>query len=164
MPWGRTSSRTTAGSGPGRSPWRGRSAHGSTLRDEAGVRGTTDSEWLAALWRTRLRQAPDRGAAAALRATLPEVRDLAIQHQGGISANLVLVGPAGFLAVRFADPGPAPSLYLAEGHPRWPGGVMIASEPIDETDCWQAVPPSTFVQVDGRGVCVEPLGIPGEVI
>ena len=131
--------------------------------DEAEVRGTTDSEWLAALWRTHLRRAPDRGAGGALRAALREVRDLAIRHQGGISANLVLVGPSGFLAVRFADPGPAPSLYLAEGHPRWPGGVMIASEPIDEADCWRAVPPSSFVQVDGRGVCVEPLWPTGEV-
>ena len=130
---------------------------------EAEVRGTTDSEWLAALWRTHLREAPDRGAAGAMRVTLRLVRDLAIQSGGGVSANLVLLGPSGFIAARFADPGPAPSLHIAEDHPRWPGGVMIASEPLDSSDRWRPVPPSTLVEIDGRGVCVEPLRDPGEV-
>ena len=142
-------------------PWPGHLARAVRERvdaeEEAQVRGTTDSEWLLALWRTRLRRSPGRGECEALREALREVSDLAAGLGGGISANLVRLGPSGFLAARFAEPGPAPSLYLGRDHPGWPGGVMVASEPIDEAGPWEVVPPSSLVRVDENGVTIEPL-------
>jgi len=128
--------------------------------DEASVRGTTDSEWFAALWRTHLGRSAGGDSAEALRSALREVVDLASRHGGGVSANLVLADAEGFLAVRFADAGPAPSLYMSRDESRWPGGTMVASEPLDDAEGWRAVPAMSLVRVDGRGARTEPLWNP----
>lgn len=123
--------------------------------DEATLRGTTDSEWLGALWRTLLRESggaadhPARG----LRDSLRYLHDLTARHGGGVSANLALLSPRELLAARFAEPGPAPSLYVARD---WRGGAVVASEPLDSGPGWEAVPPSSLVRVTAAGVAVEP--------
>ena len=129
---------------------------------EDAVRGTTDSEWLVALWRTHLGRSPGIDAAGALRLALREAADLAADHGGGLSANLIACEESGFFAVRFAEPGPSPSLYLSEGGPRWPGGAVVASESLDDEGDWRAVPESTLVRVDGRGAHLEPLWPSGD--
>ncbi len=125
--------------------------------EEALVRGTTDSEWFAALWRTHLGRSVSGDAAQALRTALREVVELASHHGGGITANLILADVNGFLAIRFADVGPAPSLYLSRDESRWPGGTMVASEPLDDACGWREVPAMSLVRVDGRGARTEPL-------
>jgi glutamine amidotransferase len=122
---------------------------------EADVKGSTDGEMLGALWRTQRKRSGD--AAAALRATLRTARSLAAEHGGEMTANILLAHSGGLLAVRFADPGPANSLYCLSGEPRWHGGAIVASEPLDEGPGWREVEPSSLVRVDGAGLRIEPL-------
>ena len=56
-----------------------------------------------------------------------------------------------------AQGGPVPSLYLLHDDARWPGGTLVASEPLDDAAGWRAVPPATLVRVDAGGVRSEPL-------
>lgn len=125
--------------------------------DRRSVRGTTDSEWLLALWRSNLRRLYGGDEAEALRFTLREVADLAGRHGGGISANLIVADGSGFLAVRFAEPGPAPSLYISRHESLWRGGVMVASEPLDDSPGWRAVPESTLLRAQRGRAVAEPL-------
>ena len=142
-------------------PWSGALAR--DLRErvapeaEAAVRGTTDTEWLVALWRTHFARSPINDAVGAWRSALREAADLAAKRGGGVSANLLMVEASGFVAIRFAEPGPAPSLYLSQAGSRWPGGVVVASEPLDAAEHWQSVPESSLVRVDESGVRLEVL-------
>ena len=130
---------------------------------EAEVRGSTDGEMLGALWRTEFRRAGGRDAAGALRAALRIALDETLERDGEVHANLILADASGFLATRFAHPGEPGSLYLLEDDPRWPGGRLVASEPLDDAPGWREVPPSSLVRADAEGVRVEPLAVePGE--
>jgi len=145
-------------------PWP--SPLGKAIRDrldpdhEADVRGATDSELLGALWRTHFRRTGGQDAAEALRTTLKVARDLAMAHDGGqIKASIILADGSGLVAARFADPGPPPTLYLLEDEPRGAGGVVLASEPIDDGPGWREVEPSTLVRCGPGGVHLEALGL-----
>jgi glutamine amidotransferase len=118
------------------------------------VRGSTDAELLGALWRTERRR---HGLRAAFRVAL----DLARRHGGGLNANALLCGVDGLIAARFASEGEPHSLYTLADEPRWPGAVLIASEPLDDAPGWRAVPPSMLVVVDRDGLRVEPLDLDG---
>src|SRR4051794_19329032 len=84
---------------------------------EADVRGATDGELMGALWRTHFRRTDCRDAAAALRTMLREVRDLAREHDGEVKTNLILAAHTEVLAVRYAEPAEANTLYYLEGEP-----------------------------------------------
>ncbi|QDV39585.1 class II glutamine amidotransferase domain-containing protein [Tautonia plasticadhaerens] len=145
------------------SPWPGPLSR--AIRDrldadhEAEVRGATDGELLGALWRTHFRRAGGRDAGAALRATLREATDLARDHDGHVKTNVILADADGLLAVRYADDGPGNSLYTLASEPRWAGGVVVASEPLDDGPGWHEVGPDTLVRGDARGLSREPLGL-----
>jgi glutamine amidotransferase len=126
---------------------------------EADLRGATDGEMLGATWRTHFRHTGDRDAAKALRSVLREVRDLAREHDGEIKTNLILADATEILAIRYADPGEPNTLYYLAGEPRWHGGALVASEPLDEGPGWHEVGPDTLVRVDARGVHLEPLDL-----
>ena len=61
--------------------------------------------------------------------------------------------------MRYAEPGEANTLYYLEGEPRWRGGAVVASEPLDDGSGWREVGPDTLMRVDGRGVHLEPLAL-----
>jgi glutamine amidotransferase len=126
---------------------------------EAGVRGATDGEMMGALWRTQYRRTAGRDAALALRMTLRQCRDLVREHGGKIKSNVILSGVDEMLAARFAEPGEADTLYYLSDQPRRRGGVLVASEPIDDGPGWREVRPDSLVRVTGRGVAVEPLDL-----
>ena len=89
---------------------------------EADVRGSTDGEMMGALWRTHFRRTGGRDAATALRTMLREARDLARAHDGEIKTNLILANATELLAVRYADPVEANTLYYLRGEARWQRG------------------------------------------
>jgi glutamine amidotransferase len=126
---------------------------------EADLRGATDGEMMGAFWRTHFRRIGGRDAAGAMRSMLREVRDLAREHDGEVKTNLILAGPTEILAVRYAEPGEPNSLYHLRGEPRWHGGSVVASEPLDDGPGWHEVGPDTLVRVDARGVRLEPLDL-----
>ena len=43
----------------------------------------------------------------------------------------------------------------------WLGGVLVASEPMDDGPGWREVGPDSLVRVADRGVRVEPLDLDG---
>lgn len=125
--------------------------------DEAGLRGTTDTEMLGALWRAELRSASAGDPARALRKVLKLASALAHDLGGGLSANMIIVRRGALVASRFASHGPAPSLYFRSEAFGYRDGTVLASEPLEESQAWQEVPPSSLVQVDAHGIRVEPL-------
>jgi predicted glutamine amidotransferase len=126
---------------------------------EADLRGATDGEMMGAFWRTHFRRTGSRDAAAALRSMLREVRDLTADHDGEIKTNVILAADSEVLAVRYAEPVEANSLYYLQGEARWRGGSVVTSEPLDDGPGWHEVEPGTLVRVDGRGVRLEPLDL-----
>lgn len=126
---------------------------------EAGLRGTTDGEMLGAMWRTHVRHTEDQDAASALRSMLREVRDLAREYAGEVKMNLILASVTEILAVRYAEPGEANTLYYLEGEPRWRGGAVIASEPLDDGPGWHEVGPDSLLRANRQGVRLEPLDL-----
>jgi predicted glutamine amidotransferase len=63
-------------------------------------------------------------------------------------------------AVRYATDAYAPTLYAAQ--PRQGGGFRLVSEPLDGQGCnWQAVPPGSFVTVNGSGLSITPFAPEG---
>lgn len=126
---------------------------------EADMRGATDAEIMGALWRTHFRRTGGRDAAAALRSMLREVRDLVREHEGKIKTNVILATASEILAVRYAEPGAANSLYHLHGEPRWHGRALVVSEPMDDGPGWHEVPPGTLVRARARGIRLEPLDL-----
>ena len=61
--------------------------------------------------------------------------------------------------MRYAEPGEPNTLYYLAGEPRWHGGAVVASEPLDDGPGWHEVEPDTLVRVDARGVRLEPLDL-----
>jgi predicted glutamine amidotransferase len=76
-----------------------------------------------------------------------------------VKTNLILASGTEVLAVRYAEPGEANTLYYLEGEPRWHGGTVVASEPLDDGAGWHEVGPDTLIRVDARGVRLEALGL-----
>lgn len=126
---------------------------------EADLRGTTDAEMTGALWRTHLRRTDGRDAAAALRSMLREARDLVRAHDGEIKANLILATATEILAVRYAEAAEPDSLYYLHGEPRWQGGALVVSEPLDDGHGWFEVPPGTLVRADASGIRIKRLDL-----
>lgn len=128
---------------------------------EADIRGSTDGELMGALWRTHFRRTGGKDAAAALRSTIREARDMALDHGGGIKTNIILASAAELLAARFAEPGDSNTLFTFADQTRWRGGSVVASEPLDDGPGWCEVDEATLVRVDRRGVRFEPLDLDG---
>jgi glutamine amidotransferase len=126
---------------------------------EADLRGSTDGEMLGSLWRTCFRRTGGKDASAALRSTLRMARDLTRDHGGEIKTNVILADASRVWAVRYAEPGEPNTLYVLEGEPRWGGGAIVASEPLDDGPGWREVGPDTLVRADAQGVHLEPLDL-----
>ncbi len=107
---------------------------------------------MGALWRTHFRRTGGRDPAFALRAMLGQAANLAREHGGRIKTNVILAGPSEVIAARFAEPGEPNSLFTLTGQPRWSGGSVVASEPLDDGPGWQEVDPSVLVRADSRGI------------
>lgn len=120
--------------------------------EEAALRGSTDAEMIGGLWRTCFRENGGQDMAAALRETIRIARDVALAHGGSLKANLIVAGPSGFAAVRFAEGAEPNSLYYLTGEKRWQGGSLVASEPLDDGPGWHRVAPSTLVCADATGL------------
>lgn len=142
-------------------PWSGPLVR--TLRQQLGadeegsLRGTTDSEFLGGLWRAMLRRELVGDPAGALRKVLKIASDLAHDHDGGLSANVIVAQRGEIVASRFASRGRAPTLHVRSETLGDVVGTWVASEPLDESPAWRCVPPSSIVRVDAHGVRVEPL-------
>jgi glutamine amidotransferase len=121
------------------------------LADEfyCAIQTSSDSEHLFAV----LLDALARGGGAtsleaAVRETVARVRALAEPSGLVCLLNFVVSDGRSTVACRFASVPPAPSLYVVEDHPAFPGAVLIASEPIVPGEAWRPVPEGGLVCVD----------------
>lgn len=108
---------------------------------QSALHGTTDSEYLFAL----LRQALLDGAsspAVALEATLRAAAECTDGEPALL--NICLTDGESLVFSRHAIERPCPSLYMNLSHPRMNGGLLLASERLDDDAGWQTVPPHTI--------------------
>ena len=111
----------------------------------AGIRGTSDSEYLFALILDRI------DAGASVRDALSSVIADCLEKTTG-AFNFVMHDGRRITATACGD-----SLSYLEGSDRLPGGVVIASEPYDNDPAWRQVPDGSVVEAYRGGVIVTPM-------
>lgn len=110
------------------------------------ILGSTDSEHIFTLLLQVLQENPQWAIAQALKTTLLELHQLAVQHDVRLSANLILSDGQRLIASRFAANTTAPTLYWLQNDPHFPEAVLIASEPLFP-GAWQPFPEASILQV-----------------
>ncbi len=115
----------------------------STLPDDLYtlIRGTSDTETLFLLAMAEVRKGAPPGLALARSAKLAcalEVR---------CKLNMVLTDGRTMAVIRTSNFDETNSLYFARRHALAPGGTLIASERLDESGEWRAVPPHSVIEV-----------------
>jgi ergothioneine biosynthesis protein EgtC len=110
------------------------------------IHGTTDSEHIFALLLSVMETHPELSLVQALQKTLFTVAQLAQQQNVSASVNTVVSDGRSLAISRFAVGAPPPSLYWLHDAPRFPGAVLIASEPLFEGN-WQCCPPQSTIAV-----------------
>jgi glutamine amidotransferase len=109
------------------------------------IHGNTDSEYLFALFRQVMAEHP----AQAIEQSLWQMLELLRDWLGDTRAllNIVLGDGQRLYAMREAINNACPSLYYISGHPDYPQGQLVASEPLDEQD-WQPVPEHSLLVLE----------------
>jgi len=110
------------------------------------IHGTTDSEHIFALILDNLRRSPEKNLGEALEVTLVTLTQLAQQYHTHFSANILLGDGHQIVACRYASRAPEPTLYWLASGDRFPGGVIVASEPLFDGP-WQACPPQSILEI-----------------
>jgi glutamine amidotransferase len=109
-------------------------------RASALVTTRTDSRALFAHLVARRRDHPDEPLVDALSAVVALVREVARAHGVAAQLNFAALDRGEIVAVRAAVGLKPNSLYLARTPQRWPGGLLVASEPLDDDHAWRGVP------------------------
>ena len=128
-----------------------------SLAAEAALRGTTDSEVFFGLVQDRVRDGVEVGRA--LTDVIGTISVAAEAAGGGFSANAIWADKSSIVAARWARPEPAPSLFLLRHDDRWREGVLIASEPLDDSPGLREIPAGTLLRIDASGIKVESMAI-----
>lgn len=110
---------------------------------EAGIQGTTDSEYIFAALRQTVADAPQRPLVDHLRWLVQEV----LGDNGGQEAllNLIVCDGVRMVALRHAVGAGCPTLYLRTAAVDG-GGCTLASEPLTDEAGWEAIPPHHLVE------------------
>ncbi len=111
------------------------------------IQGTTDSEYLFALFLHHWQQTPDTPVETALQETLLTVSDLAQSQEIEFSANLLISDGKRLIASRFASGTSTPTLYWLRDDPMFPDSVILASEPLFAGN-WIACPERSILTVE----------------
>lgn len=117
----------------------------------------SDSALLFLLAFAHRRADPDRSLGTALEATADEVVRIAAGAGAEVSLNLVLATLDEVVAIRCARGVPSNSLHVLEASDRWEDGVLLCSEPLDDSAGWRDVPDEHLVRIDPSGVTMRPL-------
>jgi len=112
----------------------------------ATIRGNTDSEYLFAVLRQILADDNDLSVEAAL-ITLARKMDTAVDDSATLLNFIVSEGQR-LYALRHAVNEPCPSLYYTTDNESFPGGQIIASERLDQSEFWQPVPEHHLLIID----------------
>jgi ergothioneine biosynthesis protein EgtC len=116
-------------------------------RQYQAIEGTTDSEHIFALVCHELEVNPVLSLQQALTATLKQITTWAIASNTSATLNIVLSDGQSLVASRYACLTQPPSLYWIRDDESLPGGVLVASEPMFESDRWTIVPANSLLIV-----------------
>jgi glutamine amidotransferase len=112
---------------------------------EAGIEGSTDSEYVFGL--IRHLGSGDNTLEDALQAAFAQLRGWHDDSRADALLNIVVTDGSQLLAARHALAARCPSLYSCTAHPDFPDAVLLASEPFDRRGDWQEVPAHHFVSL-----------------
>lgn len=118
--------------------------------------GMSDSQLLFLTAVGHLQAQPGGGLAGAVRAAVTEAAEVCAAHGAQAALNLVVADGARVVAARLSLGVPANSLYTLERGQRWPDGVLLASEPLDD-DAWTPVPDRCLAELTSAGVRLSPI-------
>lgn len=110
---------------------------------EAAVEGNTDSEYLFALLRQHLLEQKVSDLSEGIQSLLA----LLTGWLGDTKAllNFIISDGTRIIATRHSINGECPSLYYTVDENDYPGGMLIASEPLTESASWQPIPEHQLV-------------------
>lgn len=96
---------------------------------------------------------PRAGLAAALMRATIEILDVCVAADAEATLNVVIGDGSRLVAVRAArrTEGNNP-LYVLEGGVRFPDGVVLASEPLDDDPAWRAIGDDSVLECSSDGV------------
>ena len=108
-----------------------------------------------------LEERPEGGLAAALRSTVTEVVGVCAHAGTFATLNLVVADGTRIVAVRTSHgtEGNNP-LHLLQGGERWPGGAVLASEPLDDDSGWEAMADDHLLELSADGATLSGLEVP----
>lgn len=103
----------------------------------ASIHGSTDSEYLFAVLRQAL-LSEEVSIDAAIRRLVELLQDWAYEARAML--NFIITSGRTLYAARHAMNEPCPTLYYTTDDERFPGGQLIASERLTESEYWNVVP------------------------
>ena len=113
---------------------------------EKSIQGNTDTEYLFALLRQILSEDRDMPVEEGLTQLFATLNDWLGDVKGLF--NIVIGDSQRIYAARYAVNGKCPSLYFTVDDDDFPGGMLVASEPLTESNLWQAVPEHHLLILD----------------
>lgn len=113
---------------------------------ENAIQGNTDTEYLFALFRQILSSDADMPVEDGLN----RLFDTLEEWLGDVKCllNIVIGDSQRVYATRHAINGECPSLYFTGDDDDYQGGILVASEPMTESDLWQTVPEHHLLILD----------------
>lgn len=102
---------------------------------------------------------PDGGLVAAVRAAVDEAIEVCASHDAEATLNLVVGDGERLVGVRASrgTEGNNP-LHVLQGGERFPGAMVVASEPLDDDPAWEPIGDDRLVEVSRGGVTTSSLG------
>ena len=128
-----------------RDKWRSRIRGALDTEHENRIHGTTDSEYLFALFAQYYAETGSN-AVDALRKLINFLDDIADGSRALL--NIVIATPRELVSLRHAIRADCPSMYLLQHDSEWKDAVLIASEAMTESDLWQPIGENRIVSVD----------------
>jgi ergothioneine biosynthesis protein EgtC len=132
------------------------------LRDPSyqSIQGNTDSEHILALIWNDWQADPTVPLTTALQQSLKFILDSAQSQFLRVGLNLIIGDGKSLIATRCAYPEVAPSLYWLRDEVSFPGGVLLASEPLFDSPDWISCPQNTLVVIgDDLDIQTYPLSV-----
>lgn len=136
------------------SHWRGQIRRMLQPEFENMIHGTTDSEYVFALFKQHFRQQGD--AVSAVQSTIRELDQMANGSRALL--NIMVALPGQLVATRHAINGESPTLYYSVEESEQGHGVTIASEALFDTDDWIKVDENQLLVINRKAnVSMRPL-------
>jgi len=130
-----------------RDNWRSQIRNSLKAEHENRIHGTTDSEYLFALFAQHYAET-NNDAVGALRNLINYLDDIADGNRALL--NIVIATPGEIVSLRHAIRADCPSMYLLQHDSEWEDAVLVASEAMTDSPHWQPISENRIVSIDAR--------------